>query len=429
MDLELVYLLKQIATLLNNNMNNINKKAWFVLVPVGLLILIATGFLFYFRGIPFKYWFKDATSFAECTEASGRVLESYPEQCIFRKNSFTNPDQKINITPEPAQSSYDFSDYNISFQTPAGWLVKEYTSRTQYDLTGKSVVSMALDPKVLSTQEEFETLDKPAGMIVMLIGDVSAFDLSGLVNQTAPQKLNSEVEGYKNRQAFGKETDNPWWQGKVRTDYFINIPLANQKNTYKSLTVYISNTIAQDKDQALQAIIKNFIYSISFKKDLSGTDSRTKTYTNTKFGYSVNYPANSVKATDYQPDNERLSVATKSSCAATDYTKYYGENFRDCQIINIWVDPLVGATFGERGQKVTIAGRSGEKFLYNIDIQDGQGGNIPVWSWNGQVEKNGYWYKFDLKFHSSQLSEATTLFDEILNSFKFISPGPKPISN
>ena len=302
---------------------DINKKSLLVIVSVAIVVLIIAGFSFYFRGISAKYWFRDANNFAECVEATGKILTSYPEQCIFRQKSFTNPEQILENVPEMNQS-YDISDYGISYGVPINWQSAKYTSRTSYDLSGKSVVALALDPKSVSTQEEYQTLDKPPGMIVMALTDISPSNLIGYANKISPEKLSSELVGYKNRQTFGAETDNPWWQEKIRTDYYINIPLANQKNHYITLVISIANTIAEDKNTNLQTTIKSFIDSISFNRGANNfQDPTLKTYNNTSYGFSFQHPTDGLlqsrniqdngkdlyaRIQNYDPDVDRITL-------------------------------------------------------------------------------------------------------------------------
>jgi hypothetical protein len=67
------------------------KKQIISLVVSIIIVITAISIWFPNRNIPFKYWFKDATNFQECSEASGVILESYPEQCVFKGKSSSNP--------------------------------------------------------------------------------------------------------------------------------------------------------------------------------------------------------------------------------------------------------------------------------------------------------------------------------------------------
>lgn len=96
-------------------------KKQIILLISGLVILIvAIGVWFPNRNTPIKYWFKDATSFQECTEASGAILESYPERCVFKGKSFTNPDQ---ILEDPFSQNtlknFTNSENGFSFEYPS----------------------------------------------------------------------------------------------------------------------------------------------------------------------------------------------------------------------------------------------------------------------------------------------------------------------
>lgn len=413
------------------------KKQIISLVVSVIIVITAISIWFPNRNTPFKYWFKGATNFQECSEASGVILESYPEQCVFKGKSFSNPDQHVDVPDqEPRLKTFVDPQGLYSFKYPSDILTlktedknlpfyntepKEPTSVLSHTINAE-YCNLAGDCKPTTTDMEisFNVLD----INIDKLKETKLADLSvtedTITNSAIPVSYQvTYVE-------IGAE-------GEGINYYFISL---NDKQTLGISHRYLNENIliGYQKNPDFIPFFEqgHILISVVESLQLLNPESTSNTpgfYTNDKFGFSLNYPVESVQVKDYQPDDGRLAVATKSSCALADHLKYYGENFKGCQQIFAWVDPIVATAFGDSGQNVKIGGRNGQKFLFDIDIQDGNLGTIPVWSWMAEVEKGGYWYKFDLKFHKDELQEATKLFDKTLNSFKFISPGPKPITN
>lgn len=79
---------------------------------------------------------KTPTSFAECvTYKDAKLLESYPEQCVVKGKSFTNPDQKV-VMPEPVKDElssdswllYTPDDETYTVKLIDGWAYTSYMS-------------------------------------------------------------------------------------------------------------------------------------------------------------------------------------------------------------------------------------------------------------------------------------------------------------
>lgn len=105
---------------------------------------------------------KTPSSFAECvTYKDAKLLESYPEQCVVKGKSFTNPDQKV-VLPEPVKDEF-FSDAWLLY-TPDN---EAYTIRlidgwayTSYN-NGRTEVLVACTLKDVCTYKE----STPAKMV------------------------------------------------------------------------------------------------------------------------------------------------------------------------------------------------------------------------------------------------------------------------
>jgi hypothetical protein len=414
------------------------KKQIISLVVSIIIVITAISIWFPNRNIPFKYWFKDATNFQECSEASGVILESYPEQCVFKGKSFSNPDQHVDV-PDQESKLKTFVDPQglYSFKYPSDILtfktefrpIPFYTNAQQEET---AIFSHTINAEYCNLAGNCKptTTDLEISAIVV---DVPLASLKkaklGDLDPTEDLVTNTEIPA-----TYEVTFVEMGAEGEGINYYFISL---NDKQTLVISKKYLNENILtsyQNNPDFIPffeqgRIVINIIESLKILSSQQSTSTLPGFYTNNKFGFSLNYPVESVKVKDYQPDDDRLAVATKSSCALADHLKYYGENFIGCQQIFAWVDPIVATAFGDSGQNVKIGGRNGQKFLFDVDIQDGNLGTIPVWSWMAEVEKGGYWYKFELKFHKDELQEATKLFDKTLSSFKFISPGPKPITN
>jgi hypothetical protein len=74
----------------------------FISLAILALVLIAIG-LQMLTHPSLKYLFNKPTNYAQCLDAGGAILESYPSQCSYRGQTFTNPEEKPVIPPPTAE--------------------------------------------------------------------------------------------------------------------------------------------------------------------------------------------------------------------------------------------------------------------------------------------------------------------------------------
>jgi hypothetical protein len=108
-------------------------KNWKLIIAIlcaGVLAL-----MWNFRSTPIKYWFKTPQNFAECTEARGVVLETFPLQCMYNGKSFVDQPLKLDDNPDsipipennnPLNTTqwkqYQSKELGIQFEYPADWV-------------------------------------------------------------------------------------------------------------------------------------------------------------------------------------------------------------------------------------------------------------------------------------------------------------------
>ena len=123
------------------------------LVPIVVVVVVAltglVGWTVYDRrqsknagtSIPAK----EITSFAECVAAGNPVMESYPEQCAANGKTFTNPNQKVEVSKDETADwlLYEPPGKEYSVRLADGWVVDE-----GYDGSGFNTFDVeALNPK------------------------------------------------------------------------------------------------------------------------------------------------------------------------------------------------------------------------------------------------------------------------------------------
>lgn len=105
---------------------------------------------------------KTPASFAECvTYKDAKLLESYPEQCVVKGKSFTNPDQKV-VLPEPVKDELSSDAWLVYTPDDEAYTVKliDGWTYTSYN-TGRTEVLVACSTKDVCTYQE----STPARMV------------------------------------------------------------------------------------------------------------------------------------------------------------------------------------------------------------------------------------------------------------------------
>jgi hypothetical protein len=124
-------------------------KVFLGLVILGA-ILVAVAWLMATRP-SIKYSLAKPQSYAQCLDAGGAILESYPSQCSFHGQTFTNPDEHQDATPpaqtgaEPANELKTYTDVanKMSFQYPTA-IFTEGRTPIKLPWKNKSIDSLIL---------------------------------------------------------------------------------------------------------------------------------------------------------------------------------------------------------------------------------------------------------------------------------------------
>lgn len=66
-----------------------------------------------------KYLLATPTDYAQCVEAGGAILESYPTQCLYRGQTFANPDQQAAEQTASELKTYEDTNFGFSLKYPA----------------------------------------------------------------------------------------------------------------------------------------------------------------------------------------------------------------------------------------------------------------------------------------------------------------------
>jgi hypothetical protein len=113
---------------------------------IALVLIVVGGAILYAQSnrYPLKYSFVSPRNFKECAEAGGAVMESFPERCAFKGQTFTNTayPQNLNETPSPSNTGsgpsaqlkqYTSTQYKFSFKHPANGVVRTEPNRVTFN--------------------------------------------------------------------------------------------------------------------------------------------------------------------------------------------------------------------------------------------------------------------------------------------------------
>lgn len=68
-------------------------KQWAIIMILGAVVFVLATWITVLLLRPVKV----VANFEQCKEAGGALMESYPEQCMINRVSFTNPDQSLDF--------------------------------------------------------------------------------------------------------------------------------------------------------------------------------------------------------------------------------------------------------------------------------------------------------------------------------------------
>ena len=276
------------------------KKQIISLVVSIIIVITAISIWFPNRNIPFKYWFKDATNFQECSEASGVILESYPEQCVFKGKSFSNPDQHVDV-PDQESKLKTFVDPQglYSFKYPSDILtfktefrpIPFYTNAQQEET---AIFSHTINAEYcnLAGNCKSTTTDLEISAIVV---DVSLASLKkaklGDLDPTEDLVTNTEIPA-----TYEVTFVEIGAEGEGINYYSISL---NDKQTLVISKKYLNENILtsyQNNPDFIPffeqgRIVINIIESLKIIKTQTSAETESwKTYTSTKYGFSFKYP-------------------------------------------------------------------------------------------------------------------------------------------
>lgn len=277
------------------------KKQIISLVVSVIIVITAISIWFPNRNIPFKYWFKDATNFQECSEASGVILESYPEQCVFKGKSFSNPDQHVDV-PDQESKLKTFVDPQglYSFKYPSDILtfktefrpIPFYTNAQQEET---AIFSHTINAEYCNLAGNCKptTTDLEISAIVV---DVPLASLKkaklGDLDPTEDLVTNTEIPA-----TYEVTFVEIGAEGEGINYYFISL---NDKQTLVISKKYLNENILtsyQNNPDFIPffeqgRIVINIIESLKIIKTQTSAETESwKTYTSTKYGFSFKYPS------------------------------------------------------------------------------------------------------------------------------------------
>lgn len=276
------------------------KKQIISLVVSVIIVITAISIWFPNRNTPFKYWFKDATNFQECSEASGVILESYPEQCVFKGKSFSNPDQHVDV-PDQESKLKTFVDPQglYSFKYPSDILtfktefrpIPFYTNAQQEETAifshtiNAEYCNLAGNCKPTTTDLEISAIvvDAPlASLKKAKLGDL---------DPTEDLVTNTEIPA-----TYEVTFVEIGAEGEGINYYSISL---NDKQTLVISKKYLNENILtsyQNNPDFIPffeqgRIVINIIESLKIIKTQTSAETESwKTYTSTKYGFSFKYP-------------------------------------------------------------------------------------------------------------------------------------------
>ncbi len=316
---------------------------WWVLVVGLLLIALAIGGWFFWN----QQNLKSIGTFAECRDAGGAILESYPEQCAINGKTFPNPDQKAPELPaavdeepdveEPKLASYTDTTNSFSIQYPADFVRSEKEVNTPYTNAAVPITStnFAHTIPVKYCNLKGDCVPNTTDISIAFTVVNSSLDT---INQS---KVKSELEDFTaGTNKFRYFTQGV--EGEGIYYYFISLP--NKKTlmisrTYLDENILISYKTSEDfiKKGDQDNLAEQILRSLSFDTSSTSTDTKNwKTFSNSTYGFQLKYPETFTAQPNsfssgyqviFQSGNTSPAVVTAYPNTTTSLDKFYYLDF------------------------------------------------------------------------------------------------------
>lgn len=212
---------------------------WIVLL---LILVVAAGGWYCWNNLNHK---PDVVDFASCTQASGVMLETYPEQCVANGKSYTNPNQQAPEPPvaetpqaepeEPKLASYTDTANAFTVQYPADFVQSTIEVPPPYTNSSITITSQSFSHTAAVQHCNMKGDCTPTTMDISMSFSV--------VNSSVNTISKSPKVGTLTDVTFGTnafKTFNQGIEGEGIYYYFISLP--NKKTLMVSRT-YVSEAI------------------------------------------------------------------------------------------------------------------------------------------------------------------------------------------
>ncbi len=396
-----------------------NKKQIISAILVILIPIVAIGGFYYLKS---NY---QPSSYEDCRDHGGAILESYPEQCTLNGNTFANPDQSAALA---AYSRFTHPVYGFSIGYPSDWKLGTYTSRTSADLQGNTVLNIALDPKHVGNQEEFQTLDKPMGTVMVSLGDVPAASFTQGSNKT----IFNGLTFYTSEQIHGtNDVSNPYFQNKTERSYYFEIPESSRTDGYQTLTVWMVYPNTESSDAAFQTTLDTILKSVSFS---AGTREASSVYQSARYNLKFTYPP--ILGLVYEKEQSNTDSAQPNCTGYTVFGTFsnsqdiefvaISEDYKRCHDGGGWIFDLTESEFLKQYTvlgTVTTGIPNKKAYLFLDDSwTDPTAANPAAVIWKPNDQLGGIYFKTRGKTEASMSSELLNMtLTNILESFTTIN--------
>ncbi len=266
-------------------------RPWWIFGLLVVIVALLAGAAWYYNKTKRQSNLSTAiTTFAQCRDAGGIILESLPEQCTFQGKSFTNleqqapepPSQDQPQTEEPKLASYTDTANGFTIQYPADFTQSEKEIVTPYTNTAVEVTSQAFSHTIALQHCTLK------GDCAPTTTDISV--ALSVVNSTMAKIEASKIKSELTNLTAGTNKFRTFTQGvEGEGIYYYFIALPNGKTLMISRT-YIDETVLGDYKDAKDFIKKvdqdklaeQILASLSFA-------GAPKTITNTTYQYTFSY--------------------------------------------------------------------------------------------------------------------------------------------
>jgi len=316
-----------------------NKVFLALIIAILAIAALATNLLSHPK---FKYFFSKPTTYAQCVEASGAILESYPSQCVFKGQHFTNPDEQAPAAPSDANlKTYQDSKYNYSVQYPAGVFTEFHAEEpVPFDKPASyPVTSLTHQIPVQQCGLSGRPQDCSQNTVDISI-DLIPLDMAMADAIAASRTQLGELQDTK-LGTYDAKTTISGAEGEGKYYYFVAL---SDKATLLIVRSFIDETVVSKYQTAKDFIPKaeqeklfnQVVGTLSIQKSSTVDTSSWKQYSSKGYNFTLKYPADWVSkvqdvniVTFNSPGNEKILANINAG-------KEYGEGYQYDIMVTIY---------------------------------------------------------------------------------------------